>query len=88
MAQTPSNNSSTTASLAPLPNFRILLFGENGAVSQKLLKKKFFVRAKLFDKLSLLRMAAEEDIKKIIKSFGSEVKMSYLKNTSEYQEFS
>ena len=68
------------------PNFCIILLGENGAVSEKLFKNKIFVLARLFDEVSSHMMTVEEDIKKMIKSFGGTVNRSFSKNTSEYQE--
>ena len=80
------NSSAATASVAPPPNVCIVLLGENGSVSEKLLKNKIFVLAGLFDEVSSHMMTAEEDIKKMIKSFGGTVNRSFSKNTSEYQE--
>ena len=83
---TDANSSAATALVTSAPNFRIILLGENGAVSEKLFKNKIFVLARLFDEVSSHMMTAGEDIKKMIKSFGGTVNRSFSKNTSEYKE--
>ena len=73
----------TAASAAPAPNFHILLLGENGATSDKLLAKKTFVLAGLFDEVSSHKTTAEADVKKMIKSFGGTVNQEFPTKISE-----
>ena len=77
------NSAGTAASAAPAANFHILLLGENGATSDKLLAKKTFVLAGLFDEVSSHKMTAEADVKKMIKSFGGTVNQRFSTKTGE-----
>ena len=77
------DSAGTAASAAPAPIFHILLLGENGATSDKLLAKKTFVLAGLFDEVSSHKMTAEADVKKMIKSFGGTVNQKFATKTSE-----
>ena len=68
----------------PVPTFNIILRGQNGAVGEKLLKGVYFVLSGYFEEVSSHKTTAEEGIKKMITSFGGEVKSSFSKNTSKY----
>ena len=72
-----------TITASPTPTFNVLLLGENGAVSTKLLNGSVFVLTGVFNEVSTHRVTEEEEIKKMIKSFGGEVKKSFSVNTSE-----
>ena len=72
-----------TITASPTPTFNVLLLGENGAVSTKLLNGSVFVLTGVFNEVSTHKVTAEEEIKKMIKSFGGEVKKSFSVNTSE-----
>ena len=68
---------------SPSPTFDVLLLEENGAVGTKLLNGSLFVLTGLFNKVNKFKIPAEEDTKKMIKSFGGEVKESFSVNTSK-----
>ena len=72
-----------TITASPSPMFDVLLLGENGAVGTKLLNGGFFVLTGLFNEVNTFKITAEEDITKMIKSFGGEVKKSFSVNTSK-----
>ena len=73
-----------TITASPSPTFDVLLLGENGAVGTKLLNGSFFVLTGSFNEVNTFKITAEEDIKKMIKSFGGEVKKSFSVNTSKF----
>jgi len=78
-----SKNTSTTNS--PNARFEVLLLGKNGAVNEKLLNKAVFILTGFFDEVNSHSMSAESDIKKMIQSFGGDVKKSFSVNTSKCQ---
>ena len=66
------------------PTFRIILYGESGAVKYKLLERMNFIVTGLFREVNLHRNAAVDKIKEMIGSFGGTVNTRFSKNTSEY----
>ena len=72
-----------TITASPSPTFDVLLLGENGAIGTNLLNGSFIVLTGSFNEVNTFKITAEEDIKKMIKSFGGEVKKSFSVNTSK-----
>ena len=60
--------SGTATTLTSSPMFSVLLLGENGAVGTKILNGCTFILNGTFNEVSTPKAAAEEGIKKMLKS--------------------